>query len=449
MCHFLGTVYEDGAAEGKLMRVAIKQAIVREKLITSTSRRVASNFLWSIVSEAIAKGVFFVTTIYLAKKLGVSNFGLFTLAQTITLYFWIAVDMGTNMYGIREIAKDKENAEDIINPLLTLRITGGFIVFSLYVLSLFILDIPTTKKLTFAGCGFYLLTYAFYSDWILKGLEKFKYIAFGSFISSITFLTGTMYFVTGNEDIVMASFIWSFSFLLGSVSLLYFLDKKLGIKYKPSFNFSVWFSHVKESIYFLISGSLMVLYQYIPILLLSIFFTSYEIGLFSAPYRIILSIGTAGFMIPMAFYPVFSELYSKDRLEFRKIHRKFQKIMLAIGLPAGIIGAVWGNEIVRLLFGSQYIQSVAVFKMLIWLVPLYFLRYTYGSVLLAAGFQRLHNIATFMGVLCMGITGLFLVPKYSITGGAISLLISEITILCSMALIFYTKINRNKGVFYG
>lgn len=100
----------------------IKQAIVREKLITITTKRVASNFLWSIVSEAIAKCVFFITTIYLARTLGVSNFGLFTLAQTITLYFWLAVDLGINMYGIREIAKDKENAEKIINPLLTLRI---------------------------------------------------------------------------------------------------------------------------------------------------------------------------------------------------------------------------------------------------------------------------------------------------------------------------------------
>jgi hypothetical protein len=88
--------------------VVIKQAIVRDKLITSTTKRVASNFLWSIVSEAIAKGVFSLTTIYLARNLGVSNFGLFTLAQTITLYFWLAVDMGTNMSERGGRSQDKE-----------------------------------------------------------------------------------------------------------------------------------------------------------------------------------------------------------------------------------------------------------------------------------------------------------------------------------------------------
>lgn len=402
--------------------------------------RITSNFLWSIISEATAKGVFFITNIYLARTLDVSTFGVFIIAQTITLYFWLAVDLGTSMYGIREIAKNKGRAEEIINPLLTLRITAGFVVFSLYATSLLFLNMPALNKLTFAGCGLYLLTYALYSDWVLKGLEKFRYIAFGSFVSSIVFLVGILYFVKRGEDIVKASFIWSFSYLLGSMSLLYFIYVKLDIRYRPFFNLSTWLSHMRESIYFTISGVLTALYPYLPILLLGIFFTSREVGLFSASYRVVIAIATAGFLLPMAFYPAFSELYIKDRVEFQKTHRNFQKIMSAISLPVACIGTIFGKDIVMMLFGKQFIEGVTVFKMLIWLVPLYFLRYTYGIVLLAAGFQRSHNIATFMGALCMGISGLYLVPRYDIAGGALSLLISEIVILGSMALIFYFKI---------
>lgn len=433
-----------GSGEFIIMQV-IKQAVVREKLITSTTKRAASNFLWSVVSEAIAKGVFFLTSIYLARALGVSNFGVFTLAQTITFYIWFAVDLGIGMYGIREIAKDKEKVEHIINPLLTLRISSGLIFFTLYTISLLLIDIPPAKRLVFIGCGLYLLTYSLYSDWIFKGLERFKFIAFGSFVSSTVFLISILYLVKGSDDLISASFIWSLSFLFGSLSLLYFLHRTLGIKYIPSLNLKLWFFHVKESIYFSVSGGLLAIYQYLPILYLSIFFTSYEIGLFSAPYRLIMAIGTAGFMIPMAFYPVFSELYLQDRDEFRKTHGKFQKIMLSLGIPVGVLGVLFGDEIISLFFGSQYIQAAGVFKILIWLVPLYFLRYTYGSVLLACGFQRLHNIATLTGVLCMFIAGLFLVPKFSITGGAVALLISEILILGSMALIFHRKLKKRKG----
>ena len=95
----------------------VDQTITKKILPKSIAQRVASNFGWLIVSQAVGKGIFFITNIYLARTLGVENFGLFTLAQTITFYLWLAVDLGTSMYGIREIAKNKEHAEDIINPL--------------------------------------------------------------------------------------------------------------------------------------------------------------------------------------------------------------------------------------------------------------------------------------------------------------------------------------------
>jgi O-antigen/teichoic acid export membrane protein len=404
----------------------------REVPNKSIFQRVSSNFGWSVVSEGITKGVFFVTNIYLARTLGVSSFGIFTLAQTITWYFWLAVDLGTNMYGIREIAKNKENTEEIINPLLTLRITAGFIVFSLYTISLLLLNIPAVQKLTFIGCGFYLLTYSLYTDWILKGLERFKYIAFGSSISSLFFLIATISVVKGNNDLVVASFIWSFSYFLGGVSLLFFLYRKLGVKYKPSFELGVWFSHIKESIYFTVSGGLMVIYQYLPILLLSIFFTAFEVGLFSAPYRVVITLCSAGFLLPMAFYPVFAELYHKDKNKFMKTHKKFQVIMLVLGIPIGVGGTMFADEIVNFLFGSQYMESATIFKILVWLVPLYFFRYTYGSVLLATGFQKWQVLSTSLGGLTLILFSYVLMSQSPLVGVSIAVILAEIALILGL-----------------
>ncbi|MEM3769484.1 MAG: flippase [Nitrososphaerales archaeon] len=425
----------------RVNRVEKKQPVVRNSSIT---KRVISNFLWSVISEAIAKGIFFFTSIYLARTLGVSNFGVFTLAQVMTFYISFAGDIGISMYGIREIAKEKEKAEDIINILLTLRIFSGIFFFSLYTVFLLLINIPPLKRLTFIGCGLYLLPYSLYPDWIYKGFEKFKFIAFGSFVSSSIFLILILYVVRSSDNLISAAFIWSLSFLGGSLSLLYFLKRTLDVKYRPLLDLKLFGFHVKESIYFSISGLFLAIYQYLPVLYLSIFSSSYEIGLFSAPYRIVIVTISAGFLIPAAFYPVFSELYSKDRIGFIKTHRNFQKIMLFLGTPVGLFGTIWGDEIIRFLLGNQYIQSIGVFKILIWLVPLNFLRYTYGSVLLACGLQRLHNIATFMGILCMGVAGLFFVPTYKILGGAISLLLSEGLILSLLALIFHTKVLKIK-----
>ncbi len=415
----------------QIFKTVVNKIVVKNSILA----RVVSNFSWSVVSEATGKGVFFFTNVYLARTLGVSNYGLFTLAQTITYYFWLAVDLGTNMYGIREIAKNKERAAEIVNPLLTLRITAGIIVFSLYTLLSFLFDITTLQKFTFIGCGFYLLTYSFYPDWIFKGIEKFKYIAFGSFISSIIFLVGVFLFVKGNQDVIKASFIWSLSYFWGSLSLIYFLLKKMRIIYRPCFNIKIWILHIRESIFFTISGTLMVIYQYLPLILLGTFYTSYEVGIFSASYKVITMACSAGFLIPIAFYPVFSELYEKDKIKFKNNHKNFQRIMLTLGVLFGCVGTFFGYNIIKLLFGYQYIESVKVFRILIWVVPLYFLRYTYGTVLLATGFQKWHNLASLIGVVFMGILGLFFIPKLGAVGGAWSIIIAEIFMISAMSII--------------
>jgi O-antigen/teichoic acid export membrane protein len=393
--------------------------------VKQVAKRFARNLVWLVLSEAIAKGVFFITNIYLSRTLGVENFGLFTLAQALTFYFWLAVDLGTNMYGVREIAKNKENVGGIINPLLTLRITAGVIVFFLYSMVLLFLDLPTLNKITFIGCGLYLLTYAFYSDWVLKGLEKFKYVAFGSLVASSAFLVGTVSLVRSGSDVTIASFIWSISYLIGSMSLFYCIYRLSGIRLRPSFDLRVWLSHVRNSIYIAISGGLLVAYQYVPILLLSALSSNYEVGVFGAPYRVVITVCSTGFLVSMAFYPVFSELCQKDRQTFLNTQRNFRTLMILAGLGLAIIGRLFSKDIVLFLFGKQYIDSVPVFATLVFLVPLYFLRFTYGTLLLATGHQKKHIIGTSCGVVSALCCGLILIYSKGPMGGAISLLIAE------------------------
>jgi O-antigen/teichoic acid export membrane protein len=411
----------------------------------SLFKRISSNFIWSVITEATAKGVFFITTVYLARTLGASGYGVFALAQTVTYYFWFSVDLGVSMYGIREIARNRENASNIINPLLTMRITSGAIVFLIYTVAVSLIDMPSTHKLAFLGCGFYLVTYSLYSDWVFKGLEKFKYIAFGGFASAGVFLISVLVFIKDADDMAIATFLWSVSFIFGSGSLLYVLLRKTGIRFKLDFDFQAWLAHIKQSVYLSISGALLTVYKYMSVLLLSYFYTSLEVGLFSAPYRIVLAVGTAGLMLPMAFFPAMSEIFIKDNGGFEKTHAHLHKIMFATGVPLAAAGTIFGKEIVIALFGTQYEQSILTFKILVWLIPLYFLRHSYGLVLIAAGFQRLHNIAVLSGVVCMSVTGLILIPLWSMKGGALALIFSEMAILAVIVLFVRTRAEGSRN----
>ncbi len=399
--------------------------------------RLLSNFSWSLVSEGIGKGIFFIANIYLARVLGVKNYGLFTFAMSLTYYFWLAVDLGTNLYGIREIARHKNDIEGIINPLLTMRITAGILGFLFYLAVVWSIDIPKVNKLVFSGCGIYLITYSFYPDWIFKGLEQFRFIAYASLSSSLTFILAIITLVRLKQDVALAAFLWSFSYLVGSILLFHLLLIKQSIKIRPVFGVKIWRFHLRKSLFFMLSGSLMMIYQNFPILILAIFVGNYEIGIFSAAYRIITFITSFGFLLSMAFYPVFSEIYVSNKALFYRAHRYYRIIMLAVGSVLCILSIVTAKYIILHLFGPEYKRSIRIFSILSSLIPLALLRFSFGSIILATGYHRYHFLGALSGLLIMLIVGLFFLPKYSVIGCAYTVVFGEITILFVLFLISY------------
>jgi O-antigen/teichoic acid export membrane protein len=409
--------------------------LVKQTLSKSIVQRVTANFGWSLVSEGIGRGSFFLANIYLARVLGVSSFGLFILAQSLTFSFWVAVDLGTNMYGIREIARRKDDSADLINTLLTLRLVAGLAVFCFYSLSIWFVNISPSHRYVFWACGLYLLTYSLYTDWVAKGLEHFKYLTYGSLVSSLTFVFGILVLVRTEADVVVAATLWSVSFLFASLTLGYFLKNKIGLRYRLILDLRQWQYHLRESIFYTISGSLFVLYQYLPIFFLSLYFSTYEVGVFAASSRVIMTICSAGFLLPMAFYPILADLYVNDKKNFYSLQRKFQKVMAVIGMPPAILGTIFAHDIIMLLFGEQYLQSVGLFRIMVWMIPIFFIRFTYGSVLLATGFQRHQIIAAMIGLIIILVLAFILIPTKGPIGAALAALFTELFLIAVFIII--------------
>lgn len=412
---------------------------MRNSDIKSTMRqRIKSNFTWTVIGEAIGKGIFFFTNIYLARKLQVDNFGLFVLAQTVTSYCWLSVDLGINMYGIREIAKNKENRIETINTLLTIRIVSGAFIFILYVLSLqFIFTIPQLTKYVFIGSGLYLLTYSLYTDWIFKGIEQFKYVAFGKLLSSLVYVFGILNLIQNSENVFKATLVYSLSFLAGAIFLFIILYVKIGIVYTPIVNIKLWWKHLKGSLFFTLAGVLNISSRSLPVLLLGIFWSNYEIGLYSASNRIISSICGFGELIPISFYPILSNVYVRNRNHFFEIQTQLFYIMSSLGIICCVLGFAFGSELIPLLFGTDYNDSIIVFKILTFSILFSLMRPSFGYPILSMGLHKLRSASAFMSLVICLLLGLLLISKYGITGMAITVTVTELANLTFLAIVYY------------
>jgi O-antigen/teichoic acid export membrane protein len=411
------------------MTILSLTSATRNLYASSIVQRIFSNISWGIISQAGGKGLFFIVTVYLARVLGTEEYGLLIYAQSIVLYFWIAADLGVNMYGSREIARAKSEAPDIINPLLTLRIISGLVVFLISMILLNLLVHSPVERLLFTGCAFYLITRSISIDWVMSGFEKFKYIAISNFTTFIAMLLMMLALVKGKDDLVKASFLWSSCYLFGGIVLLVFLYEKLGIRFKPVFHIKTWLLHLGKSIHFTISGGLSALSQYLPIIYLGIFASPNEVGLFSAPYGLIFAIVFVLSLLPYSIYPILSQLHSAEKTTFRKLHKIYLLCSILIGLCIALAGYIFAREIILLLYGSIYEDSIALFKILVWFVFLYSVRSAYGLVIAASGLQRYYTFASSFAVLFF--TFMFFLLKFIFgisypISASISLLATEV-----------------------
>ena len=107
----------------------------------SILRRTFNNIFWLFIGEVCAKGVVFLTTLYLARVLGIDGFGKFSLALATSTYMDLC---GHGDYRLwhKEIARTGRRFQNFSGYLIHSGLCWQ--LFLLILIVFFILNIPLT-----------------------------------------------------------------------------------------------------------------------------------------------------------------------------------------------------------------------------------------------------------------------------------------------------------------
>ncbi len=401
----------------------------------SLSKRAKNNFLWLFLSEVVSKGLAFVGSLYLARMLGKEGFGLFSLSLAVGTYLWIIADLGITGYGTREVAKTPELKSELYSILNSLRVVVSLVLFILLIGALYVLPMSAVNKSAYIAGGFFVIGSALSPDWVVRGLEKMQYFAFGSLTTSVTFIAGILLFVNDLNDTVNASIVYSVSLLIGSLMLMTITSIQLGLKFSFKITPQLWKKHIKESQFFAMNVGFSTFSIFMPFIFLGIFSSTEDIGLFSAPHRLITLMMRAGGIAISALYPVLSSSYFSDRVLFERMVERFQFTMLVILVPVCISVGLLGKNILSLLYGKTYASGYLILLLLTFFVCINLLRGSTNNALASAGFHRPCMVASGYGLVVTLGASFVLIPGLASTGAAISVLVGEL-----VAFIFTTRI---------
>ncbi|EKD32970.1 MAG: polysaccharide biosynthesis protein [uncultured bacterium] len=392
---------------------------------------IAKNTAYLTISYTGQKILAFVYFMFIARILNVDGVGAYFLSLSIPTVFSVFADFGLQPVIVREIARERFDVPKLIRSSIGLKL---FFILASGIASIGtslalgydkqIINLVSLATIVMALDSIHLTIYG-----VLRGQQLLKYESAGIFIGMIlTVVFGSISLIV-NPSISMLmialmigslwNVVWSIICAKKIISLSFFI---------PRFDVSIAKKLLKTALPFALAGAFVKGYSYIDTILISLILGGSSVGIYAIPYKI-----TYAFQfIPMAFiaalYPGMSALVEQSSDKLKEVFSDSMWYMAVLAFPISF--GIWAiaPEIVTMLAGPNFYESVAPLKILIFATIFLFLDFPIGSILNAADKQGTKTAIMGFTMLINVAANALLIPKLNVIGACVSAIISFIVL---------------------
>jgi O-antigen/teichoic acid export membrane protein len=356
--------------------------------------------------------------------LGPIDFGKINFALAIVSYFILISNQGLNLFGIREVSRDRENVKKYIAAIGGLRLTLSFVSFVLLLMLTFSINKPQEIKILIILYGLGLFPTAIFFDWAFQGIEKMEYIGAARILNSVLYFVLVVLFVKSSNQLTLIPLLQIVGISLGAGLLILLFIKKFGF-FRLSWNIKTYKNIIWNALPLGICMILIQVIYNIDTVMLGFMRSNTEVGHYNAAYKIILVLIAAGSIYFEAIFPVISNYYMTSLNSLRKLQEFTARISTIVALPLATGGTILARPIMILIYGSKYESGIIAFQILMWVVAMIYFNMVYAKGMWACNKEKEYIfIVTFQALLNI-ILNFFLIPPWGIVGAAISTLAAE------------------------
>ena len=330
----------------------------------SPASRILRSFSILLSSQLITWALTSVYIILSPRYLGPDNLGRMTVAYAFANIISMFIELGMIKLVIRELARDHDQAEPLINALLGWRVGIGLVAYGGLVLAVNWLDYPTEYRPFFYFVGlamvFDLVGGSF--NVLFQSLEQFKFSAWMDITNKAValLLVGLIVLVQAPPWTIAAALAAGTfaSFLQGWWWSRRYIKIRLKIKL-ATVRWLIWHSLPLWG-----TSVLLVVYTYIDSLLLSLLTNDTVVGWYAAPTRLFNTSMFLPVALGSAIFPALARLYDNDRPAMIKLASLSLRWLVTASLPIAVMVMALSPNFVVLLYGEKFRNSVPVMAVL-------------------------------------------------------------------------------------
>ena len=392
-----------------------------------------------------------ITFPYASRILFAEGIGKVSFAQGIASYFILLAGLGLSLYGIRAVAKVRDNKVELsrlVQELLLISVTSTIIMFIAFVFFTYTSQQLYDERKLYLVLSISVLLGNIGVEWFYQGTEQYKYITIRDIFFKLISLILLFLLVREEKDYIYYAFVLilasSGSALLNFYNLRNYIFFKITLKeinlkrhIKPlllTFGFSVGTS----------------IYINLDTVLLGYLTSNREVGLYAASLRItkivVVMVTTLGYvLIPRISYYI----ENKNFEEFRRVAKISANFTLLLGLPAIAGMFILAEDIIIIFAGVDFLEAVSAFRILLPVILLLgFSNFIGIQILYPYGREKIVLFSVLIGALIHVLFNVILISRYGIIGTAIATLLAEsvvliIQIILSRDILQFLSINKN------
>ncbi len=396
---------------------------------TSTRQTVAKNTIWLGVSNIGGRLLRAVIIVYAARVLGASSWGSFSYALTIAAFLTVFVDIGINAIITKSIASG-DNAEKRAQVLSTtfyikaVLLTIGILLIQLVAPYISVAGVQSLIPIVVLIFAFDTLREFGFA--LTRALERMEYEAALFLLTNGSIVVFGFWFLSVSPTVTALAYAYAAGGALGMICT-FFVFRKHFRQILTRFNPALVKPIFKQAWPFAISGILGILMLNTDILIIAWRRSPEEVGLYSAPQRIIQLLYVLPSIVATSVLPTLSRFALQNMERFKKTLERVISFMIAVAIPIAIGGVLLGSEIIRLIYGNEYRLSTVPFQILCLTLLVDFTAVILNNALFAHGQQKKLVIYFAIGGVLNVILDLALIPYYGIAGCAIATLLAQLT----------------------
>lgn len=402
----------------------------------SLTRRIAHNTLIQFSGKVLGTLFGVLTVAIMARYLGQVGFGQYSTITAYLQLFAILVDMGLSVTVVRLIADPANDQKQIFNNLFTLRFFSALIFMGLAPLIVMFFPYDNLVKI-----GIVVAALSFFFSALTQ-------VLIGLYQKQIKMLTVTAAEVSGRLVLLILVAIFAYlnygllaivlAVVLGSLInflICYFAALKY-IKISFAFQWPIWRQIFQTTWPIALSIAFNLVYFKADTVILSLTRTQAEVGLYSAPYRILEILTSFIFMFLGLVNPVLTLRWAEKNIaKFQDIFQRIWNVLLIISIPM-VVGTIFiAKPLMVLIAGPDFAASGAILQILILATAIIFINTIYGYVIIIIDKQK-QMIWVYLFDAIFSVVGyLITIPLYGYWGAAIFTVISEAIIFIGNFLI--------------